>query len=178
MSVRNLDKLFKPQSVALIGATPRPGSVGAVVVRNLRRAGFAGAAAFFNMVRGHTLQGTFCDPYYGGNVGFAGWDLIGYPGVRTIATPDEQRIGADVPPNHKSAYDYEMFTNASKEKRETRPRSRSLMRGWVTPHCRAASSWVQPCFFTNSAICLINSALRRRLAACPGEAAIASQTVS
>ena len=29
MSVRNLDKLFKPRSVALIGATPRPGSVGA-----------------------------------------------------------------------------------------------------------------------------------------------------
>jgi acyl-CoA synthetase (NDP forming) len=30
MSVRNLDKLFAPRSVALIGATPRPGSVGAV----------------------------------------------------------------------------------------------------------------------------------------------------
>src|ERR1700756_1357091 len=42
MSVRNLDRLFTPRSVALIGATPRPGSVGAVVARNLRRAGFAG----------------------------------------------------------------------------------------------------------------------------------------
>src|ERR1700757_3968228 len=42
MSIRNLDKLFNPRSVALIGATPRPGSVGAVVARNLRRAGFAG----------------------------------------------------------------------------------------------------------------------------------------
>jgi acetyltransferase len=41
MSIRNLDKLFTPRSVALIGATPRPGSVGAVVTRNLRRAGFA-----------------------------------------------------------------------------------------------------------------------------------------
>src|SRR5436305_3817638 len=40
-SVRNLDKLFRPRSVALIGATPRPGSVGAVVARNLWRAGFA-----------------------------------------------------------------------------------------------------------------------------------------
>src|ERR1700760_82149 len=40
MSVRNLDKLFAPRSVALIGATPRPGSVGAVVARNLCRAGF------------------------------------------------------------------------------------------------------------------------------------------
>jgi acetyltransferase len=48
MSVRNLDKLFKPQSVALIGATPRPGSVGAVVARNLRRAGFTGELMLVN----------------------------------------------------------------------------------------------------------------------------------
>ena len=41
MSVRNLDKLFAPRSVALIGAISGPGSVGAVVVRNLRGAGFA-----------------------------------------------------------------------------------------------------------------------------------------
>jgi gluconate 2-dehydrogenase gamma chain len=74
--------------------------------------GFADAAAFFAVVRAHTLQGTFCDPYYGGNAGFVGWELIGYPGVRTLVTPDEQRLGADVPFNHKSAYDYEMFTKA------------------------------------------------------------------
>jgi acetyltransferase len=48
MSVRNLDKLFKPRSVALIGATPRPGSVGAVVARNLRRAGFASELMLVN----------------------------------------------------------------------------------------------------------------------------------
>ena len=73
--------------------------------------GFPDAAAFFALVRAHTLQGTFCDPYYGGNAGFAGWDLIGYPGVRTLVAADDQRLGADVTPNHKSAYDYEMFTN-------------------------------------------------------------------
>src|SRR6516162_10526959 len=48
MSVRNLDKLFNPESVALIGASPRPGSVGAVIARNLRRAGFAGEVMFVN----------------------------------------------------------------------------------------------------------------------------------
>jgi hypothetical protein len=48
MSVRNLDKLLKPQSIALIGATPRPGAVGALVARNLRRAGFAGELMFVN----------------------------------------------------------------------------------------------------------------------------------
>jgi gluconate 2-dehydrogenase gamma chain len=73
---------------------------------------FDRAAAFFAIVRAHTVQGTFCDPYYGGNAGFVGWDLIGYPGVRTLVTPDEQRLGADVPPNHKSAYEYDMFTKA------------------------------------------------------------------
>jgi gluconate 2-dehydrogenase gamma chain len=72
--------------------------------------GFPGNPAdFFNLVRTHTLQGTFGDPSYGGNANFAGWDLIGYPGVRTLVTADEQRLGADVPPNHKSAYDFGMF---------------------------------------------------------------------
>jgi acetyltransferase len=48
MSVRNLDRLFKPRSVAVIGATPRPNSVGGVVARNLRRAGFAGELMLVN----------------------------------------------------------------------------------------------------------------------------------
>ena len=69
--------------------------------------------AFFNLVRTHTIEGTFGDPYYGGNAGFVGWDLIGYPGVRTVVTADEQRLEAGTKPNHKSAYDYAMFTKAS-----------------------------------------------------------------
>jgi gluconate 2-dehydrogenase gamma chain len=75
--------------------------------------GFDGSASFFNLVRTHTIQGTFCDPFYGGNAGFVGWDLIGYPGVRTLAGPEDQRLGVETPANHKSAYDYEMFTKAS-----------------------------------------------------------------
>ncbi len=35
MTIRNFDKLLAPRSVALIGASPRPGSVGAVLTRNL-----------------------------------------------------------------------------------------------------------------------------------------------
>ncbi|HZB93706.1 MAG TPA: bifunctional acetate--CoA ligase family protein/GNAT family N-acetyltransferase [Stellaceae bacterium] len=42
MSVRNLRKLFRPRSVALIGATLRSGAAGAVALRNLRRGGFKG----------------------------------------------------------------------------------------------------------------------------------------
>jgi gluconate 2-dehydrogenase gamma chain len=71
------------------------------------------SATFFNLVREHTLEGMFCDPYYGGNANFVGWDLLGYPGVRTVVSPDQQRIGIELAPNHKSAYDYEMFTKTS-----------------------------------------------------------------
>src|SRR6516165_8417889 len=48
MSVRNLDKLFKPGAVALIGATPRHDSLGAVLARNLRRGGFEGPLMLVN----------------------------------------------------------------------------------------------------------------------------------
>jgi acetyltransferase len=42
MTVRNLNKLFKPKSVALIGASKSQSSVGAVLARNLLKAGFDG----------------------------------------------------------------------------------------------------------------------------------------
>ncbi len=76
--------------------------------------GFQGSPAqFFNMVRMHTLQGTFGDPYYGGNANFVGWDLLGYPGIRLNVSVEDQRLGAKLTPTHKSAYDTEMFTKAS-----------------------------------------------------------------
>jgi gluconate 2-dehydrogenase gamma chain len=71
------------------------------------------ATPFFALVRTHTIQGTFCDPFYGGNANFVGWDLLGYPGVRTIVTAEEQRMGITLTPNHKSAYDYAMFNKAT-----------------------------------------------------------------
>lgn len=75
--------------------------------------GFTGSSsAFFNMVRTHTLQGTFGDPFYGGNANFVGWDLLGYPGLRLNVAPDDQRLGARPAPTHKSAYDDPMFTKA------------------------------------------------------------------
>jgi acetyltransferase len=42
MSVRNLESLFRPRSVAVIGASDRERSIGALVMHNLLRAGFAG----------------------------------------------------------------------------------------------------------------------------------------
>ncbi len=42
MSIRNLDYLFKPRSIALIGASKQPGSLGAVLAHNLFNSGFDG----------------------------------------------------------------------------------------------------------------------------------------
>jgi acetyltransferase len=42
VTVRNLDFVFKPKSIALIGASNRPHAVGQVTAQNLRRAGFDG----------------------------------------------------------------------------------------------------------------------------------------
>jgi gluconate 2-dehydrogenase gamma chain len=67
------------------------------------------AATFFNLVRTHTIQGTFGDPYYGGNASFAGWDLIRYPGIRLAATADDQRMNPLPARVRRSAYDHAMF---------------------------------------------------------------------
>jgi gluconate 2-dehydrogenase gamma chain len=66
---------------------------------------------FFGLVRTHTIQGTFCDPAYGGNANFIGWDLIGYPGVRLNVTAADQRMAVLPKPIRRSAYDYAMFAN-------------------------------------------------------------------
>ena len=42
MTTRNLEYLFGPGSIALIGASERPHSIGATVLRNLFEVGFAG----------------------------------------------------------------------------------------------------------------------------------------
>jgi acetyltransferase len=42
VTIRNVESLFAPRSVAVIGASNRERSVGAVVTRNLLRGGFTG----------------------------------------------------------------------------------------------------------------------------------------
>ena len=94
--------------------------------------GFTGSsAAFFNMVLNHTHQGTFGDPYYGGNANYAGWDLLGYPGVRTmVSAADQQKLEKhELKSNHRSAYDYESFTKASEDHKHASRRSVETERG-------------------------------------------------
>ena len=42
MTVRNLDVLFRPKSIAVVGASLRPRSIGAMVWSQLSQSGFAG----------------------------------------------------------------------------------------------------------------------------------------
>ena len=66
--------------------------------------------AFFVLIRTHTIQGMFSDPFYGGNADFIGWDLIGYPGARTAVAANLQRMDRKPEASRKSAYDYNMFS--------------------------------------------------------------------
>jgi gluconate 2-dehydrogenase gamma chain len=79
-------------------------------IQSNRATGFPGQPAqFFNLVRTHTIQGTFSDPFYGGNENFIGWDLIGYPGSRIAVSAAMQQLDVKPEPSRKSAYDYGMF---------------------------------------------------------------------
>ncbi|MBI3709311.1 MAG: CoA-binding protein, partial [Proteobacteria bacterium] len=80
MSVRNLEAVLKPASVALIGASSRPGTVGAVVARNLFGAGFKGPILPVNP-RGQTVEGVAAYP------DVAGLPLT--PDLAVICTPPE-----------------------------------------------------------------------------------------
>jgi gluconate 2-dehydrogenase gamma chain len=73
-------------------------------MENGTAAGFPDARAYFARVRRLTLEGMFCDPSYGGNRNFAGWDLIRYPGPRLAVSPDDQKMGVAIRPLHSSAY--------------------------------------------------------------------------
>jgi len=78
MTIRNLEYLLAPKSVAMIGASPEPGSVGLVVTRNLRSGGFKGPIWLVNPR--HT--DIDCVPCY------ASVDALpGTPDLAVIATP-------------------------------------------------------------------------------------------
>ena len=59
---------------------------------------------FFDKLWRHTLEGMFSDPYYGGNIDFAGWKLIGYPGPKLAVSEEEQALDATVEPLYVSAF--------------------------------------------------------------------------
>lgn len=56
----------------------------------------------FAILLEHTREGMFGDPIYGGNQDFAGWDLLGYAGIKLLWTQADQEIDATVTPQHLS----------------------------------------------------------------------------
>ncbi|TCG06061.1 hypothetical protein BZM27_29050, partial [Paraburkholderia steynii] len=78
MTVRNLDALFRPKSIAVIGASKREGSTGAMVWKRLIEGGFDGPVWAVNP-KYDMLDGHPC-------VGNAG-DLPDAPTVAIICTP-------------------------------------------------------------------------------------------
>jgi len=80
MSVRNLDYLFKPRSIAVVGASNRAGSVGAVVARNLLQSGFGGPIMPVNP-KHHAIAGVLAYPAVG--------DLPEVPDLAVICTPPD-----------------------------------------------------------------------------------------
>ncbi len=78
MSIRHLTSFFRPSSVALVGASSRPDSVGNVVARNLKRAGYKGELRFVNP-RGGSIEGLRSVPALA--------DLAEPPELAVVATP-------------------------------------------------------------------------------------------
>jgi acetyltransferase len=78
MSIRHLESLFQPSSIALIGASDQPHSLGTVILRNLQDAGFKGPIWMVNPKR----------PWIGGQLVLPDVDsLPGVPDLAVICSP-------------------------------------------------------------------------------------------
>jgi len=78
MTIRNLDQLLAPKSVALIGASRKEGSVGLITARNLLRGGFAGPVWLVNP-KYRDIEGHPCHPSIAA--------LPGVPQLAVVARP-------------------------------------------------------------------------------------------
>ena len=88
-------------------------------MQNNTATGFPAAQSFFNLIRGHAVEGMFGDPLHGGNANLVGWGLIGYPGIKiSSVTVRDQSLDYTTPPTRKSAYDFTAF-----KKLNLRPKS-------------------------------------------------------
>ena len=70
------------------------------VLRVLEEGGRESDRLFFDLVLQHTKEGMFGDPAWGGNAGYVGWNLIGYPGPRHVWTAEDQELDVIISPNY------------------------------------------------------------------------------
>jgi gluconate 2-dehydrogenase gamma chain len=72
--------------------------------------GFAPSSqAVFTMILTHAVQGMFGDPAHGGNVGFVGWKLVGFPGPRLVVDAHDQKLNVPVQAHLASTYSQPLF---------------------------------------------------------------------
>lgn len=84
MSTYGLHRLFEPRGVAVIGASPREGSLGGVVLRGLRAGGFTGELFAVNP-KYREIDGVICVPRL---------DALGtVPDLVVVATPAHAALG-------------------------------------------------------------------------------------
>jgi gluconate 2-dehydrogenase gamma chain len=67
------------------------------------------SATFFQILLGNAMEGMFGDPYHGGNSGFAGWNLIGFAGIKLFTPPGDTKLNATPKRAHKSTADFHVF---------------------------------------------------------------------
>ena len=77
------------QSFARLTPAQRDETIGALEDGKAESFTWPAARAFFETLRTHTMEGMFADPIYGGNKDFAGWKLVGFPGVQLVFTVTE-----------------------------------------------------------------------------------------
>jgi gluconate 2-dehydrogenase gamma chain len=87
----------KQKPFAALDAKEQDALLHAMEKGELRLAGGVSAKTFFETLWQNTQEGFFADPLYGGNRGFAGWKLVGFPGPRYNYIEDIRHYGAAYP---------------------------------------------------------------------------------
>ena len=87
-----LAELDTPPSAAQHDERQRLALYGAPVEPALQQTSAEVDLGFVALLVLHTRQGFYADPIYGGNKDRVGWDVIGFPGPRSLAEPHEGRF--------------------------------------------------------------------------------------
>ena len=113
MTIRNLDQCFRPRSVAIVGASQRPQSVGAIVLKNVRTGGFEGEIYPVNP-KYERIDGIAC---YRNSA-----QLPDAPDLAVIVTPIRLRPASVTSASHSPVTPSNNFTWSPTPRRITDPR--------------------------------------------------------
>lgn len=94
MPFRNLSDADQDRVLETLSGAPKPsgiraGETGEAHIQNISDDGLS----FFAALALHTREGMFCDPVYGGNHDRVGWELIGFPGPRSLSDTRDGSYG-------------------------------------------------------------------------------------